>query len=82
MVKPNDFNLLRYNCALENVFCQATRSCDMSITMLSHCKYDVFVLTDVSRDYLSYFIIDNMVCVCDVQDFMVVFHIYSLYSLL
>ena len=46
----------------------------------SHCRHDVLVLTDVPRDYLSYFFVADMVCVWDVQDISVIYHLHGLHS--
>ena len=52
------------HCVLQDGFCQASRSCDMSIPSYfasSDCGQDVFVLSDVSTDYLSDFSIGDIV---------------------
>ena len=52
----------------------------LSLFVSSDCGKDVFVLSDVSTDYLSDFFIGDMVCVQDAQDVSVTSHLQSLYS--
>ena len=71
------------HCALQDVFCQASRSCDVSILssfVSSDCDQDVFVLSNVSTDYLSDFFIGDIVCVRNAQDVLVTSYPQSLYS--
>ena len=73
------FSPFPFHCALENGFARQL-DCVICpcISVYVFSWYGILVLTNVSSDYLPYVLIDDMVCVWNVQILLVITHLHTI----